>query len=64
MDNLLEMREMLSNDIESKSDWRSQKAEEYPDDIQNADSAKALNALLDYVHEFLRVPTNLRQILR
>ena len=51
MDNLLEMREMLSNDVASKADWRSQKAEEYPDDHRNSASAESLRALLAYAGE-------------
>ena len=41
----------FATEIESKEYWRSQKAEEYPDDQRNAASAEALRALLAYVDQ-------------
>ncbi len=41
----------LSDYIRAQADWRRQKAEEYPEDERNAQSATALDALADYVDE-------------
>jgi len=39
----------LSDYFRSQSDWRAQKAEQYPDDARNAQSAAALYSLAEYV---------------
>jgi hypothetical protein len=39
----------LSNYFRSQADWRRQKAEEYPEDERNVQSADALESLADYV---------------
>ena len=39
----------LSDYFRSQADWRRQKAEQYPEDERNAQSAEALESLADYV---------------
>jgi hypothetical protein len=39
----------LAQFLRERSEWRSEKAEEYPDDRRNARSAECLAALADYV---------------
>ncbi len=39
----------LSDYFRSQADWRQRKAEEYPDDARNAQSAAALYSLAEYV---------------
>ena len=39
----------LSDYFRSQADWRRQKAEEYPEDERNAQSAAALESLAEYV---------------
>lgn len=43
------MSSILSEYVREQAYWREEKAEEYPDDQRNAQSAAALNSLADYL---------------
>jgi hypothetical protein len=46
---IADLKEQLVLHIEGTAQWRSDKAQEYPEDIHNLKAEKALNALADYI---------------
>jgi hypothetical protein len=46
---IAELKEQLVLSIEGTAQWRSEKAQEYPQDTHNLTAEKALNALADYI---------------
>ena len=56
-----EYKEHLLLQIQSAAHWRAEKAEEYPEDERNAQSATALNALAD---RFSALPSDHSDIRR
>ena len=59
-----EYRDYLADEIEGTADWRSRKAEEFPDDPRNKEAAEGLAKLAEKIRSLPADDEKIRQLWR